>query len=50
MRGVYREKWITVMFDELIFLREYDVFELVECLTGVKSVTGKWVFKIKRGV
>ena len=42
------QKWIDAMNDEMKFMKDNNVWGLVELLEGVKPIGCKWIFKTKR--
>ena len=49
LAGEDAEKWHGAMKEEVTSLSEHGTYELVELPVGAKAISGKWVYKIKRG-
>jgi hypothetical protein len=49
LAGPAREHWLVAMGKEAEALRAHGTFTLVYLPAGKKAISGKWVFKIKRG-
>nr|KYP39888.1 Retrovirus-related Pol polyprotein from transposon TNT 1-94 [Cajanus cajan] len=48
MHSSNSQKWIDAMKDEMKYMQDNDVWDLVELLEGVKPIGCKWIFKTKR--
>ena len=46
--SIHSTKWSNAMNDELKFMKDNDVWDLVELPKGKKPIGCKWVFKTKR--
>ena len=42
------QKWIHAMNDEMKFMKDNNVWDLVELPEGAKPISCKWIFKTKR--
>lgn len=49
LAGPRKAEWMQAMIEEVNALSEHGTYELVELPRGAKAISGKWVFKIKRG-
>ena len=49
MTYVHKEKWYSVMQDEMNSLHENHTYELMELPEGKKALRKKWVYKLKTG-
>ncbi|RDX64379.1 hypothetical protein CR513_57076, partial [Mucuna pruriens] len=48
MQSSNSQKWIDAMKDELKYMQDNDVWDLIELLEGVKPIGCKWIFKTKK--
>jgi len=48
MKSSNSQKWIDVMEDEIKYMRDNDIWDLVKLHEGVKPISCKWTFKTKR--
>ena len=46
--SIHSTKWSNAIKDELKFMKDYDVWDLVKLPKGKKLIGCIWVFKIKR--
>ena len=49
MLDTHRDRWVEAMEDEMKSLHENGTYELVELPKGKKSLTNKWIFRLKQG-